>query len=103
MLNIANTGALIENGNLVDLDANAASVAAAPSCQIAFLTDDYTENSSASVMGDYLRNNDSDMLNIPVYANAQRDMLICSLPVKCPKEEQDDWLCRGVAFHLKLT
>ncbi|XP_076621618.1 dynein cytoplasmic heavy chain beethoven [Colletes latitarsis] len=99
------SGALIENGTLVDLDANAASVAAAPSCQIAFLPENCTRDSSDNkVMGDYLRSNDSDdTLSIPVYANSQREILICSLPVKCHREEHDDWLRRGVAFHLKLT
>ncbi|XP_029051229.2 cytoplasmic dynein 2 heavy chain 1 [Osmia bicornis bicornis] len=91
------SGALIENGTLKDLDANAASVAAAPSCQIAFLPEDYSENNT------YLENyNSEDTLNVPVYANSQREMLICSLPVECPREEHDNWLRRGVGFHLKL-
>ncbi|KZC10148.1 Cytoplasmic dynein 2 heavy chain 1 [Dufourea novaeangliae] len=98
------SGALIEDGNLKDLDANAASVAAAPSCQIAFLPETYTEESAAAnVMGDYVRNSEDDILSIPVYANSQRDMLICSLPIRCRKEDQDDWLRRGVAFYLKPT
>ncbi|XP_053976723.1 cytoplasmic dynein 2 heavy chain 1-like [Hylaeus volcanicus] len=98
------SGGLIENGTLVDLDADAPSVAAAPTCQIAFLPENCTEESLANkAMGDSLRSDDTDMLNIPVYANSQRDVLISSLPVRCPREEQDDWLRRGVAFHLKLT
>ncbi|XP_076646917.1 dynein cytoplasmic heavy chain beethoven [Halictus rubicundus] len=98
------SGAVIQNGVLKDLDANAASVAAAPSCQIAFLPENYVDDSTATnVMGDYLRNSKEDTLNVPVYASSQRDMLICSLPIRCPKEDQDDWLRRGVAFHLKLT
>ncbi|XP_076748967.1 dynein cytoplasmic heavy chain beethoven [Xylocopa sonorina] len=97
------SGALIEDGMLIDLDANAASVAAAPNCQITFLPETYNENSAKSkTMGDYLGNNDSDdMLDVPVYTNPQRDTLVCSLPVRCPMDERDDWLRRGVAFHLK--
>ncbi|XP_076387639.1 dynein cytoplasmic heavy chain beethoven [Megachile rotundata] len=98
------SGALIEEGVLRDLDANTASVIAAPSCQIAFLPEDYSEeNASYKAMGDRLGNYGAEnTLNIPVYANSQREMLICSLPVGCPKEEHDNWLRRGVAFHLKL-
>ncbi|CAK9809936.1 Cytoplasmic dynein 2 heavy chain 1 [Anthophora quadrimaculata] len=97
------SGGLIEDGRLTDLNANAAAVAAAPSCQIAFLPEDYTENSGVSeAMGDCLKGNDSEgVLNIPVYANSQRDVLICSLPVECLREEHDNWLRRGVAFYLK--
>nr|XP_033320776.1 cytoplasmic dynein 2 heavy chain 1 [Megalopta genalis] len=98
------SGAVIQDGVLKDLDANAASVAAAPSCQIAFLPENYADDKvGTNVMGDYLRNFEEDILNIPVYATSQRDMLICSLPIRCPKEDQDIWLRRGVAFHLKLT
>ncbi|XP_031838829.2 dynein cytoplasmic heavy chain beethoven isoform X1 [Nomia melanderi] len=93
------SGALIEDGALKDLDANAASVAAAPNCQIAFLPENYTDDN----LGEYLGNAREDILNIPVYASSQRDMLICSLPIKCPKEDQDNWLRRGVALYLKLT
>ncbi|XP_076231325.1 uncharacterized protein LOC143177335 [Calliopsis andreniformis] len=96
-------GAVIEDGTLRDLDANAPSVAAAPSCQIAFLADDYTENDAASKIRRESLRGDEDVLNVPVYASAQRDILICSLPVGCPREERGNWLRRGVAFHLKLT
>ncbi|XP_078052127.1 dynein cytoplasmic heavy chain beethoven [Augochlora pura] len=98
------SGAVIQDGVLKDLDANAASVAAAPSCQIAFLPENYADDKmGTNVMGDYLRNHEEDVLNIPVYASSQRDILICSLPIRCPKEDQDNWLRRGVAFHLKPT
>lgn len=105
MSHIGNTGALIENGTLRDVDANAASVAAAPSCQIAFLPDEDTEdNLTRNLLGDSLRSNDSeDTLNIPVYSSPRRDVLICSLPVGCSKQDHGDWLRRGVAFHLKST
>ncbi|XP_017891098.1 cytoplasmic dynein 2 heavy chain 1 isoform X2 [Ceratina calcarata] len=97
------SGGSIEHGALKDLDPDAASVAAAPSCQIAFLTDDRA--AMGKTMGDHetMENGDSeDVLDVPVYANSQRDVFICTLPVGCPREERDDWLRRGVAFHLKL-
>ncbi|XP_017764042.1 PREDICTED: cytoplasmic dynein 2 heavy chain 1 [Eufriesea mexicana] len=99
------SGALIEGGILTDLDANAASVVTAPSCQIAYLPEDYTEDMVLDkTTKDCLGGNDSkDILNIPVYATSQRDVLICSLPVGCPRDEHDNWLRRGIAFHLKVT
>ncbi|XP_043507557.1 cytoplasmic dynein 2 heavy chain 1 [Frieseomelitta varia] len=98
------SGALIEDGVLKDLDANAASVATAPSCQIAFLPESYNDDQGRNkTLNDCLENrNPDDTLNVPVYANSQRDALICSLPVGCRREDHDDWLRRGIAFHLKL-
>lgn len=98
--NILYSGAVIEDGTLKDLDANAASIALAPTCQIAFLPENCTEDKARDY---HLGNDVKDIVNIPVYANSQRDALICSLPVGCLREEHDNWLRRGVAFHLKLT
>lgn len=102
--NILYLGALIEDGNLKDVDANAASVATAPNCQIAFLPENYTGDKvrNKTVDGRSGSSDAEDILNVPVYANSQRDVLICSLPVGCPREEHSNWLRRGVAFHLKL-
>ncbi|XP_050496495.1 cytoplasmic dynein 2 heavy chain 1 [Bombus huntii] len=98
------SGALIEDGNLKDVDANAASVATAPSCQIAFLPENYTGDKARNkTVGGRSGSSDvEDILNVPIYANSQRDVLISSLPVGCPREEHGNWLRRGVAFHLKL-
>lgn len=101
--NILYSGAVIEDGTLKDLDANAAAIATAPTCQIAFLPENCSEDKARDKIDYDLGNGVKDIVNIPVYANSQRDALICSLPVGCLTEEHDNWLRRGVAFHLKLT
>ncbi|XP_032668403.1 cytoplasmic dynein 2 heavy chain 1 [Odontomachus brunneus] len=96
------SGASIEEGALRDLDANSPAVAVAPTCQVAFMPDEYSEDKS----GDDNFNAHEDMhpkdhLSIPVYASVQRETLICSLPITCPREERDAWLRRGVILYLR--
>lgn len=94
------TGASIENGALRDLDANSSAVAIAPNCQVAFVPEEYPENKSGGdvVLEDTYRQN---YLSIPIYTSAQRQALICPLPITCVKEERDAWLRRGVVLYLR--
>lgn len=85
---------------LRDLDANSPAVAVAPTCQVAFMPDECSEDKS----GDDNFNEDThpkNHLSIPVYASVQRETLICSLPITCPREERDAWLRRGVILYLR--
>lgn len=85
-----------------DLDANAPAVAVAPTCQVAFTTEEESSGDGAdddsSVLEDTHR---KDCLSVPVYASVQREALICSLPIACPREEHDAWLRRGVILYLR--
>lgn len=87
---------------LRDLDANSPAVAVAPTCQVAFMPDEYSQDQSdddnLNALEDTYR---KDHLNIPVYASVQRETLICSLPIACPREERDTWLRRGVILYLR--
>ncbi|KAL0104886.1 hypothetical protein PUN28_016497 [Cardiocondyla obscurior] len=93
------SGASIEGGVLKDLDLNAAAVAIAPTCQIAYMPEEYSDNDdNLYALEDTYR---QDYLDIPVYTSAQREALICSLPITCPREECDAWLRRGVILYLR--
>ncbi|XP_071561821.1 cytoplasmic dynein 2 heavy chain 1 [Temnothorax nylanderi] len=96
------SGASIEEGVLKDLDANSAAVAVAPTCQVAFMPEEYSDDKSGddnlSALEDTYR---QDYLSIPVYTSVQREALICSLPITCPREECDAWLRRGVILYLR--
>lgn len=96
------TGASIEEGVLKDLDVNSAAVAVAPTCQVAFMPEEYSDDKSGGdnlyVLEDAYR---QDYLSIPVYTSVQREALICSLPITCPREECDTWLRRGVILYLR--
>ncbi|KAL6266424.1 hypothetical protein P5V15_003274 [Pogonomyrmex californicus] len=96
------SGAAIEKGVLKDLDVNSAAVAVAPTCQVAFMPEEYLGNKSdgdnLNALEDTYR---QDYLNIPVYTSVQREALICSLPITCPREECDAWLRRGVILYLR--
>jgi len=96
------TGALIEEGVLKDLDVNSAAVAVAPTCQVAFMPEEYSDDKSSDgnlyALEDTYR---QDYLNIPVYTSVQREALICSLPITCSREECDAWLRRGVILYLR--
>ena len=95
-------GDSIEEGVLRDLDVNSAAVAVAPTCQVAFMPEEYSDGKSNDdnlyALEDAYR---QDYLNIPVYTSAQRESLICSLPITCPREECDAWLRRGVILYLR--
>ncbi|XP_020293197.1 cytoplasmic dynein 2 heavy chain 1 [Pseudomyrmex gracilis] len=97
------SGASIEDGVLKDLDADSAAVALAPTCQVAFVPEEYSSEDKSG--GDNLNSLEDtyrqDYLNIPVYTSVQREMLICSLPVTCLREERATWLRRGVILYLK--
>lgn len=93
------SGGLIDDGVLKDLDANAAPVTVAPTCQIAFLPEENIAVGSEVIVRSVLEKNQQEF-NIPVYANAKREGLICSLPVKCEKQMLDIWKRRGVMLHL---
>lgn len=69
---------------------------AAPACQIAYLPED--TNLDEISREENLES--EEVLDVPVYIDAQRSVLICSLPVGCPRDERDVWLRRGIAFHL---
>ncbi|XP_029665147.1 cytoplasmic dynein 2 heavy chain 1 [Formica exsecta] len=96
------SGALIEKGILKDLDVNSAAVAVAPTCQVAFMPKEYSEDKSDddnfNILEDKSR---QDYLNIPVYTSIQREALICSLPVTCLREDRDVWFRRGVILYLR--
>jgi len=87
---------------LKDLDVNSAAVAVAPTCQVAFMPEEYSEDKSGSdshgILEDAYRQN---YLNIPIYASIQREELIDSLPITCMKEECDAWSRRGVILYLR--
>ncbi|XP_018402903.1 PREDICTED: cytoplasmic dynein 2 heavy chain 1 [Cyphomyrmex costatus] len=96
------SGASIEQGVLKDLDVNSAAVAVAPTCQVAFMPEEYSDDKSGD--GNVYALEDTyqqDYLNIPVYTSVQREALICSLPITCPREECDAWLRRGVILYLR--
>lgn len=95
-------GASIEEGVLRDLDANSPAVAVAPTCQVAFVPDEYSEDKSADGNLNTLEDTrPKNHLDIPVYASVQRETLICSLPIACPREEHHAWLRRGVILYLR--
>lgn len=83
------------------MDAKAAPVLAAPRCQVAFVPGERSERkkNNRSMIDD--EDEDEDCLDIPIYANPNRDVFIFSLPVKYLRGEKDIWLRRGSAFHLK--
>lgn len=95
------TGASIEEGVLKDLDVNSAAVAVAPTCQVAFMPEEYSDDKSDGNLYALEDTYRQDYLNIPVYTSVQREALICSLPIMCPREECDAWLRRGVILYLK--
>ncbi|EFN76217.1 Cytoplasmic dynein 2 heavy chain 1 [Harpegnathos saltator] len=96
------SGASIEEGVLRDLDANSPAVAVAPTCQVAFVPDEYSEDKSGDDNPHALEDTHrKDDLSIPVYTSVQRETLICSLPIACPREERDAWLRRGVILYLR--
>ena len=95
------TGASIEEGVLKDLDVNSAAVAVAPTCQVAFMPEEYLDDKSGDGLYALEDTYRQDYLNIPVYTSVQREALICSLPITCPREECDAWLRRGVILYLR--
>jgi len=95
------TGASIEEGVLKDLDVNSAAVAVAPTCQVAFMPEEYSDDKSGDGLYALEDTYRQDYLNIPVYTSVQRETLICSLPITCPREECDAWLRRGVILYLR--
>lgn len=72
---------------------------AAPACRIIYIPLENNENEEARQSQD-LEFEDEEFLDVPVYVDSQRNVLICSLPVGCLKDERDVWLRRGIAFHL---
>ncbi|KAK0158915.1 hypothetical protein PV328_009853 [Microctonus aethiopoides] len=88
------TGALIINGKLNEVNADAAPVSNTPRCQIAYLPEEYETN----LLNDELND---DEIQIPVYSDSHRNNLICTLSVGCCKEDQGDWCRRGVIIHLE--
>lgn len=74
-----------------------APVIAIPGCQIAYLPKENDENLEIS---EDLKLEDDEFLDVPVYSDSQRNFLIFSLPVGCPRDERDLWLRRGIFFHL---
>lgn len=96
-------GASIEGGALRDLDVDSAAVAVAPTCQVAFLPEEYPADKSGDDGYGVLEEDAGrqNYLSIPVYTSAQREALICSLPITCMKEERDAWLRRGVILYLR--
>ncbi|XP_047369553.1 cytoplasmic dynein 2 heavy chain 1 isoform X1 [Vespa velutina] len=100
------SGALIKDGSLIDVDANDAPIAAAPICQIAFLPERYSsdkddERKTSHSYYEREKEEDKDWLGVPVYSDSQRTSFVCSLPVGCPRENQNVWLRRSVALYLK--
>ncbi|XP_051159645.1 cytoplasmic dynein 2 heavy chain 1 [Leptopilina boulardi] len=91
------TGATIKKGFLKQVTMDDAPVIAIPGCQIAYLPKENDENLEIS---EDLKLEDDEFLNVPVYSDSQRNFLICSLPVGCPRDERDLWLRRGIFFHL---
>lgn len=95
-------GASINGGVLKDLDINSPAVSIAPICQVAYtpevcMKDESTDDGLDALEDVY----HEDYLDIPVYTSVQRESLICSLPIACPREERDAWLRRGVILYLR--
>ncbi|XP_011311295.1 cytoplasmic dynein 2 heavy chain 1 [Fopius arisanus] len=90
------SGATIREGFLHELNSTAPPIGAAPPCQLAYVSGGTDENDT--VYNKYSLKH--QVLEIPVYCDAQRNELICSLPVGCPSEDHDEWLRRGVSIHI---
>ena len=73
-----------------------------PGCQIAYLPLENLENLEEENSKRDLES-ENNWLEVPVYADSQRNLLICSLPVGCPEDERDTWLRRGIALHLRSS
>ena len=95
----------MKGGVLKELSTDDAPIAAAPGCQIAYLPPDDVENVNEKWTREFedLDSENDDWLEVPVYTDSQRDILICSLPVRCLKDERDTWLRRGIALHLRSS
>lgn len=103
---VLSSGASIREGTLKDLDANSPAIAVAPACHVAFAPEEECsangsgdDDNSAALEDD--TNSRKDCLSVPVYTTVQREALICSLPIACPREERDAWLRRGVVLYLR--
>lgn len=103
--NIISTGAAIKEGILKELAIDDAPVVAVPDCQIAYLPSKNLENLTEEnwKMDTDFESENNNWLEVPVYTDSQRNLLICSLPVGCPEDERDIWLRRGIAFHLRSS
>ncbi|XP_024946848.1 cytoplasmic dynein 2 heavy chain 1 isoform X2 [Cephus cinctus] len=92
------SGAEIVAGTLKELDAEAAPVAAAPYCQLAYLPEESLNDKNE--LNDIHEKHSTDFIQIPVYVDSQRNILICALPVAYSGDDKDVWHRRGVLMQL---